>query len=176
MKKTLQRDLSAALSEVVGRPCWEFVAGKGTGSNFTMDFGRKLKRARPLTNPHLSDAAKRYVGEYVLYVTCPWRLQTRSTTVTSWADARKNRRGVQNNLGLMLAGLAQLKGARVSHVALRGPALDLRVTFDNGLSLVVFSDETEATGYPAYNFYTSQTSYSVLGSGLVESEPRFSGS
>jgi hypothetical protein len=58
MKTALQRDLSVALGEIVGRPCWGFVAGKGTGSNFTMDFGRKLKRARPLTNPHLSGSSR----------------------------------------------------------------------------------------------------------------------
>jgi hypothetical protein len=80
------------------------------------------------------------------------------------------------NLDLMLAGLARLKGASVSKVVLRRPALDVRVTFDNGLTLVVFSDETGASGYPSYNFHTRQTSYSVLASGRVECEPRFGGS
>jgi len=57
-----------------GELCWSVMAGRGTGSRFTADFGEKLRRNVPLKNPRLSDDERNFQGEFALYVTCAWRV------------------------------------------------------------------------------------------------------
>jgi hypothetical protein len=76
-------NLSEELKKLVGNPCWGIVAGLGTGSHISLAFGQKHPRRRVLTNPHLTEDQQRSEGEYILYVTCAWRLQLPDKVICS---------------------------------------------------------------------------------------------
>lgn len=140
-------DLSQELNALVGELCWGIVAGPGTGSHISLTFGEKRPRQRVLTNPHLSEDQQRCEGEFILYVTCAWRLQGPGRVICS--SASSNVEG-----GPLQKGLKRLVGDVVNEVSVRPPAFDVEVRFSSGLVLLVFcdisDDEEEEDNYSLF--------------------------
>jgi hypothetical protein len=141
----LQSDLRVVLQNFVNKKCWATVAGEGTGSTFTLDFGKKIPRMRPLTNPHLSEDVKLFNSEYGLYVQfASWRLDDVDQVICTSTDNNHNE-------GVMVKGLARLVGCTVTDMTLSSPGLDLFIRFDKRYQLTVFScwsnEDEPATNY-----------------------------
>jgi hypothetical protein len=150
----------------VGQPCWSFAAGAGTGSHLHLDFGRKIPRAVPLTNPHLDPEARANDAEFALYLECVWRLDEAAGVVCgAWDD---NAAG-----GPMLRGLARLPGLRVVQANVRQPGLDLDLEFEQALRLTVFCDQVNVLDEADnYSFFTPQGVLIVGTRSVPRLEPR----
>jgi len=122
------------LRKLEGSECWSVIAGVGTGSRVTLDFGRKIKRSTPLTNPTLSEQARHFRGEFAIFIEdCSWRLEKNDAVLcTSKSD---NQDG-----GELIKSIASLVGTKVSSIIASSPASDLQVELSGGYFLRTFSD------------------------------------
>lgn len=160
-------DFRGQLAKLRHKPCWNVVAGPGTGSHVALDFGRRVPRRRPLRNPCLSTDQQMYQGEYSLLVTCAWRLQGRKRVICSSTSSN-------HEAGPMQTALKRLIGTRVHGISLHGPALDMKISFDGGLALLVFCDQAnEKEAEDNYSFFSPSAVYTVPpGSATIRSESR----
>jgi len=61
------RRFRTALGTMEQKRCWAVIAGEGTGSNFILDIGKKLRLRRRLSNETLSEVERTHRGEFALY-------------------------------------------------------------------------------------------------------------
>ncbi len=137
-----------ALAALVGCPCWDVSAGRGTGSFVLMSLGKKIPRKQELPNPRLEPEKRRFRGEYVLYIMSSWRLDSAKQVVCgAWDDSSPG--------GPMLKGLACLVGTTVSGFSLDRVALDLDIQFSNDLRMKIFCDQWNVGQWENYWLSTS---------------------
>ncbi|MEO6393331.1 MAG: hypothetical protein ABIP75_15895 [Pyrinomonadaceae bacterium] len=155
MKDIVKAEFEASINQLVGKPCWGFVAGAPRGSVVSLDIGRKLPSESPRKNTHLTVEQRRYDAEFILFIHCVWRLDSKSKVVCgAWSDNRKG--------GAMLKGLQRLVGEVIHSVSLSKPAFDLQLTFSNKLVLSVFCDAVnEADEYDNYSLFLPTVIYTV---------------
>lgn len=133
----LARRLSVCLAKLRGKTCWGVAAGKGTGSAIVLDFGTKIPRRDPISNPALSAMHRRLEGEVALYIRCAWRLDSKAGVLCGSTDS--------NSLGgPMVTGLLSLCDRRVRTVDVSRPGFDVKLGFVGGLRLWVFCDQTNS--------------------------------
>src|SRR4051794_4918517 len=114
--------LVSELQKLQGLECWGVVAGEGTGSHVTLDFGRKIERARPLRNPTLPDSLRHFKGEFGVFIqNCAWRLDINSIVCSSKTP--------NDNDGAMVRGLPMLIGQHVVTATAVLPGHDLVIEF-----------------------------------------------
>jgi hypothetical protein len=143
------------LRKLVGRKCWGFVAGSGTGSMVALDFGGRVPRRQRLQNSCLTSEQQRFTGEYSLFVSCSWRLDGHDTVLCGCEDS--NVEG-----GPMLTGLRSLVGQMVIAVEISPQGCDLVFVFGNGLSLRVFCEHTDNEEQDDnYSFFVPGLVYTV---------------
>ncbi len=140
-------ELESLVLGLRSKACWAALAGRGTGSAIDIHFGAKVPREVPLTNPTLTDEERRFEGDTSIYITCAWRLDSRSSVVCGWLDGGETVEG-------MVRGLRSVVGHRVEAVDIQRPAWDLKIVFDNGLTLTIFADQT--------NLIDHDSNYSVF--------------
>lgn len=151
---TSREAFCVALAALVGCPCWDASAGRGTGSFVLMSLGKKIPREQELPNPRLELEKRSFRGEYVLYIMSSWRLDSAKQVVCgAWDD---NSPG-----GPMLKGLSRLSGATVSEFSLDEVALDLSLHFSNGLCLKIFCDRLSVDQWENYWYSTPVGTYTV---------------
>lgn len=160
MNNTRLLELSKAISALVGRECWSAVAGAGTGSVVSLQFGEKVRRSQRFTNPYLSPEAQEFDGEYILFIECAWRLDSETAVVCSWTDDNSAD-------GSMLAGLRQLQGQKVTDYKLSTPAQDLDLEFEGGLIIHVFCDQSGTPDADNYAFIDQASIYVVESRGTI---------
>jgi len=151
-------DLAAfqeALARLEATECWSVVAGSTTGSIISLDFGKKIPRARKLRNQDLTEEQRNFESEFVLFVECVWRLDGRDAVLCgAWDDNGPE--------GPMLRGLKLLEGSLVEKVDLREPGLDLHIQFRGGVNLWIFCDQvSEVEQYDNYVFFSPETNFTV---------------
>jgi hypothetical protein len=154
------------LTQLAGKECWAFYAGRASGSVIDLHFGAKLPRRQPLQNVNLSDTERNYDGEFSLYVECAWRLDSIDQVIagwTQWSDSIDN----------MFEGLRLVKGRRVEQVDIKRPAWDLTLRFDNNLALSVFADQDSILD-PVDNYclFTGSKIYTVASRSQIQVEQR----
>jgi len=131
------RTFRTSLQEIVGTECWSSIGGMGTGSAFVLDFGDKVRRKSPLTNRHLSEEQRSFQGSIWLHILgCTWRVDTATEVLGAW-DVGETR--VEDMVALM----SGLVGGRVTAANVELPGLDLTLSFDNGMTLRLFCDQTD---------------------------------
>lgn len=143
------------LTQLVGMPTWGIVAGAGTGSMVSLQFGDKRLRAKPLKNPCLDALTRNYEAEWSLFIKdAAWRLDSPEEVLCS--SKSNNQAGAE-----MLKGLHQLTGAEVSEVQLFKPGGDLLLAFSNGLKLTLFCDCTNNEEGDNYSVFTPAFTFTV---------------
>lgn len=148
-------ELRNVVSKLRDKKCWSIVAGSGTGSIITMNFGEKVPLKRWLGNETLDPETRRFEGEYALYIECAWRIRSSEGVICSWTS--DNSPG-----GEMLFGLGRLEGTTVTAVDLRDGSYDLRLEFNDGLILDVFCDQLDPEeGIDNYSFFTREAVLTV---------------
>lgn len=128
--------LETALSKMAGLDCWGVVAGAGTGSMITFDFGRHIRIDPPLRNQRISSELRNFHGEYSIFVEgCAWRLEKAEVIVCGSRDD-------EELIGIELEN--SLVGAKLMSAKLCNRALDLNLSFHTGYLLRLFCDQTSA--------------------------------
>jgi hypothetical protein len=159
-------DICEALKMIVDKHCWSFTAGEGTGSVIEFDFGKKIKRKKPLSNKYLSEEQRAFQGEYDLFVECSWRLDERKDVICSSKDSNKEN-------GVIVSGLKRLVNKKVISIEIHKPAYDLDLYFINNLTLKIFCDETNsAENVDNFTFATPERNYIVGCKSLIRYEKR----
>jgi hypothetical protein len=135
MDRSYYSEFQNNLKCLIGKECWSIIGGAGTGSNISLAFGEKVPKKRPLKNRSLTDEERNFNGEFSLYITCTWRIDSELEVACGCREDNSAK-------GPMLRGLQKLVNQRVISVCLSPPALDLSLTFENNLSLRIFCDQT----------------------------------
>jgi hypothetical protein len=136
------------LADLRGKKCWSFIGGPGSGSMLTLDFGEKIPRKRPVSNPTLTTEQQNYVGEVCLFIqNAGWRIDDESSVICSSTSS--------NDLdGPFGKGLRLILNQRVEKIVVAHPGLDLRIEFEGKMVLTVFCDqansEDEACNYSVH--------------------------
>lgn len=128
----------ALLQNTVGEKCWHVSKASVTLPTFSLTFGRKVPRAKPLRNSDGTSFSK-YTGRISLYVWCTWRLENGSRVLVSSDDDKSEIARV----------LQRMVGDTVAGFELMPPAWDLRLRFANGKRLHIFCDHTQVS--PSYD-------------------------
>jgi len=126
------------IEDFKGLECWAIVAGTGTGSIFTLGFGKKILRKTPLANPHLTFDQQNYDSEYSLMVWSSWSLFKEKILVC-------NSNSSNEKDGQMVVGLRELIGKKIKEITIKDTTLDLEIEFDSGYRMIVVPD-----GYDLY--------------------------
>jgi hypothetical protein len=129
MRKQFESDLLT----ILGLTCWGAIAGEGTGSMITLDFGERIPITPPLRNETLSNELRHFQGQYCIFVEgCSWRLEEEKRIICSWGDA-------PNTIG---REVERLVGCQLTKAELPYWTLDLRLSFDDKYVLYLFCDQT----------------------------------
>lgn len=149
---------------LVGKTCWACVAGSPMGTIIHLHLGAKVPRPRPLDNPHLSEDLRVCEGEYALFVASGWRLDSPTHVICGSGD---------DSYDTMLPGLKRLVGLTIRGVKIDRPGLDVVATFESGLKLVVFCDETAIDETIVnYHFVMQAHTYVVGSRSILRTIPR----
>jgi len=142
------KDLKSNLYKLINKECWGFVAGKGTGSVFSLRIGEKIPLEEPVDNPNLPEDIRNNESEFSLFVECVWRIDSNKKIICgAWDDNSKN--------GKMLKGLKMLMNSTITAVNIYEPAFDLIIEFSSGVFLKIFCDQiNEVDEYDNYTFFT----------------------
>jgi hypothetical protein len=103
----------------------------------TLDFGKRVRRARPIKNPMLTAEQRDFDAEITVFLKdAAWRIDSKQEPICSSSDS--NERG-----GPMLSGLHRLVGKKVNSTSVSAPAGDLKIVFAGGVRLLVFCVQTD---------------------------------
>lgn len=138
MSSNLSQELLSILYSLKGIECW-YVSCESIGTTIQLTFGDRIRRARPLKNPHHSEEFRVFQGEISLLVWCVWRLDGQDGALTSWDDQQES----------VATCLKRLVGARIESIETMQPMWDLSVSFTNKLCLRVFCDHVP--GDPSFD-------------------------
>lgn len=164
--KTLETDVTFEVrSRLIGLECWYASAGgKHVGSTFSLAFGAKIPRQKPLENSAHTEQYRNYEGEANLLVWCSWRLDGQDAPESSSDDTDE---GIQT-------ALQSLIGSRVVDVAIERPAWDLRLLFSPFHRLQLFCDHVP--GDPSFDgnweLHTPDEAYYFGPGAVMELETR----
>ena len=144
---------SKKLQEIVSHTTWGVIAGRGTGSMVTIEFGPKVLRRRRLTNNTLSNDAQCYQGTWGLFIkNALWRLAYDGNLLC-------NSESDNTEQGEMLLGLSRIEGAIVESVTFDPPNGSLQIILAGNLELYIsrYNDSDD----DSFAFFTSDTVYTV---------------
>ncbi|MBU0558702.1 MAG: hypothetical protein KKD86_13075 [Bacteroidetes bacterium] len=148
-------ELKSAINDIIDKKCWAVSAGEGTGSVVGLYIGDKFLRKNELKNDKLEPILRKYDSELSLLISCAWRLDTLDEVLCSSTDSNEN-------AGNMITNLLKLQDLEISSANITTPALDLKITFENNMTLHVFCNETNfEDDLPNYTFYTMGKNYLV---------------
>ena len=153
------------IQNTCGRNCWGVLAGGCTGTAFTMKYGDKVQRDKPLTNEMLSMECRKYNSEFSLYVeSARWKLvrehEGSLETITNSNDDHSPE-------GPMVKGLESLVGIDITSANFNPNNKLLRLFFESEDVHLVVSGETPV-GVPGYKLYTPGYIVSISGKGQVK--------
>lgn len=129
--------LETELSKLIDLDCWGIIAGAGTGSMITLDFGEHIRFDPPLRNQRISSELRNFHGEYSIFVEgCAWRLEKEEVIVCGSRDD-------EEFLGVELE--RSLVGSKLTSAKLSNWAFDLDLSFHGGYVLRLFCDQTSTS-------------------------------
>ena len=148
-------------NRVVNLPCWSVVTAS-VGSWFSMSFGGKLPRLKPIDNPHLTFDEQHFDSEYGLFVTTsPWCLFRGDKKIVDWTeDASPD--------GPIDSGLSLLRGTRVSSVSFDPTTGNLEMRFDSGSYVLEVIAQNLAPDDDGYSVFFPDRVVSHYGNGKYE--------
>jgi len=146
-------------------PCWSVVAAS-VGSCFSMSFGSKVPRPKPLRNAHLTSDEQNYDGQYGLFVTTsPWCLFCDEKKIVDWTED-----GSPN--GPVDRGLSQLRDTGVSSVIFDPTTGNLELQFHPGSFVLLIIAENLDPGDDGYCVFFPDRTVSLFANGSCEIKPQ----
>jgi hypothetical protein len=149
-------------ARLVGQECTTVTGGAGSGSVIGLGFGDRLRRIKPLRNPTLTEADRKYASEFELTIYCGWRLRDQSAVLCGWREAGDDR---------IWALLRTMRGRRVESVTVQARSQDLCVSFEGALSLDVFCDITAQNEFEDNYTFADKEIVGAVGVKSVLAEP-----
>lgn len=146
------------LAALVGKECWAAVAGNGTGSMVSFEFGEKIRRKRALSSPTLSPEVREFNSEFTVFVRggAQWVLKrAKGDESLICSNDSGNEAG-----GEMLSGLSLLIGKKVSSTERSEDFMELALNFDNSL---VFQMTCIANGMDGYFLMFGADAIAIVG-------------
>ncbi len=152
----MNQEFQNVLNIFTGQRCWCSVAGEGTGSIFSLGFGRKIPLSKPLSNMHLSKDKRENTPEYSIMVWSSWALQKDGNVICD-SDYPND------NDGPIVLGLKKLEGKTIKSIEATEPFLYLNVEFDDGYLMKIKCDGEEMYGDDGdnYTIFTPEVNYTV---------------
>jgi hypothetical protein len=160
----LEKTVERILQNLVGKCCWGFVAGEGTGSTVSLDFGKKVPLQVPNKNPLLTEDQRKYEGEINLFIESPWTLTSESGIVCSSDDP-------DDNDGPMVQGLWKIVNKQVRNVKILKPSHDLIINFEGKFTLNIICNQME-NEYDNYSVFMGNEIYIVGPKGQISRQER----
>ncbi|MCW8930254.1 MAG: hypothetical protein OQL19_08470 [Gammaproteobacteria bacterium] len=163
MKKNL---FFSEIKKICNLECWSVISGEGSGSHVSLEFGEKVPRNKPLSNPNLSDLSKKYTGKYSIFIEeCSWRLESHELIICGSSSPN-------NNEGIMVNGLDKLIGKKVVDINIAKLSLDIAITFNDDLKLILFCNTINIEDGDNYTFFTPQKNFTAQGYGCLDIEDK----
>jgi hypothetical protein len=161
--------LAIALTALRGRSYWSVLYGPSSGRVIQLQFEPRVPRAVPVENDALTEDERLNDAEFVLYISCAWRLDQTTGVVCSASDLERD----ATESGRMLE---RVVGERVIATQVRGPAGELSLELSGDYRVHLFCDEP--VGYTNYSLLGPSVVHSVKAHGhvLVEDRRDISGS
>ena len=130
------------LDALIGKKCWAAIAGDGTGSMVSFNFGEKIRRERPLRNLKLPLEVREFDAEYIVFVEggARWMVENNGTMICTSDDSNEDG-------GAMLTGLSLLVGKAIVSTKGSENLLDLELLFEEGLCFQMTCRAEGMTGY-----------------------------
>jgi hypothetical protein len=126
-----EKHVRRILKRASGKKCWYVSVGGPTLPQFALALGRKIKRVQAIANPAHPRQFRDFEGEVSFFIRCWWRLEhSDSVLVTSIDEEDK-----------VTKGLNRLVGKSLVKVTTNGPAWDLVLEFNGGLTLKAFPNQ-----------------------------------
>lgn len=157
--------LDSALDSLLSKPCWLITGGSGAGSALAFHFGDRVPRTQWLTNPTLTVEARQFEGEAILYVECPWRIESPAGVIVSWLDAQEGGHEIMNPV-------RKIEGEKVARHQRLSPANDLILEFAGGHLLRVFCDQSNPDAGDNYTLFTQSQVFTNAGGYTLAVAPR----
>ena len=134
--------------DLIGQECWSIVAGEGTGTMVSIDFGRKFPLKRPVNNRHLSYEQQHHSGEYSIFIQfAAWWVFENDEEIGGWEDHNSND-------GVMVASLKRLVGKKVLEIDFYGKEYGFVITFEEHLKIRVQGvDYDDGEEYTDFTFF-----------------------
>ena len=163
----MKSEMIKALDQFLGQECWSCVAGSGTGSIFSLNFGNRIPRAEALKNPHLTEEERNFDSEISIMVWSSWKLEHQGNAI---CDSGSD----NSNDGPLVLGLNQLKGKKIDTIHAETPTDQIGLLFEGGFDLKIFCDGFQTYGGDSENFiiFLPDAIYSVTTNGNIEKEGR----
>jgi hypothetical protein len=138
-----EEQIRDALVNLCDVPCWYVGTGGAVGTSFTLHFGAKIPRERPLKNPAVTDDFRCYEGEHILLVWCSWRLDgpldILASSDSSCATASQTLQ-------------EQLTSRKLVSATAFNRAFDVALEFEGELQLRIFCDRFAGNGESGMNW------------------------
>lgn len=157
--------LREELSTLCGLACTEIVEGEGVGTAVSLSFGSVIKRKNLETKRGNREVLMHQASVFIQDAT--WRLEDFNSVVCSTA-VDDNRSG-----SVLMLGLDRLLQKRLVEAKLCNTALDLILSFEESLTLLVFSVPIEsAPNVQNYSIFTKDKIFNVGFDATVTISPR----
>ena len=135
---SLRRKASILLRTTYGAKCWHVPTGNLTFPAFSLHLGKRVPRKNPLIS-NTDQEFQKHHGEFSIYVWCSWRISHSDHVLASSDD----------NSRYISSALRTLKGRSLLSSRIFSPAWDLRLVFENNITIDVFCDMTsKSPSYP----------------------------
>jgi hypothetical protein len=160
------RRLTAALSELVGKPVWLVSPSKlNLGSTFILFIGEPIPRSNPSPGSSEGSPLRMNDWEYSVLASSPWRIEGAKGVACTWMDDRSDG-------GIIKRTLKSLTGAYVTRASSVQPAFDLTIEFSDGKRLSVFNGSASGADEPSWEFSTHDQEFGVSGGGRITVDRR----
>lgn len=149
----LEDEFLNALLIMEGEVCW---AATAVGAWIKLDIGKKIRRDRPIHNPHLPNDLMNYKGSLALDFQCYWELHNPEGVVLTYEDC---------DLGMSDGEIGRIfqiiVDRKITSIILKPEKFDLLIVFENGCRIFLMTDDPLGSENAGYNYiiYLQQASY-----------------
>ena len=167
VSKAMSVGIQRVLNGLIGKRCWHAIAGTGAGSAVALGFGERYKRKRPLSNPCLTQEEREFDSHDTLFLECAWRVELAGEVIGGSGDSN-------NPKGALVTAANSIVGRRVECINLSASVMDLVLTFDGEVELIVFGEKGDSVEDYGDNYTVGEEAglYIVRGGGEIVFEAR----
>jgi len=159
----IQEAFNKEVLSLIGKECWGVVGGVGVGSTISLSMGDKYPKSIHSKNMLLSEDVRKNDSEFSLMIYCPWRIEDTNRIFCGSHHSNEMNGPYQDSFN-------RITGAIITNVICTLPAYDLKLVFNNGISINIVCVSIVMEENECYSFGTRKGWFSVYFDGLLELE------